>query len=286
MKDVAWRGPRWPAAATVRRWRGPRAAQAVGRLVATWEAMDAGGALPRDPVALLEEAGGTWPPRAGDAPMVVAEAVSTDVLARVALDVAPASGDDGPREALGAFAETLDLADPWHRRAWTAAVAALCLYVSGDDPRSPYRSWLKDRAGPAEPEREAALAVGRAPWGAWRLAGGDGDGWRVAPLLPVRPCWTPDGPVDLSEAGGVRGGPRPGGLLLARLVPTTAGWVARMPFLLPVAPPATLARGWLASAAFPLLAATPELSLEDVLRRGGHRVVAEAHAWAAGAVHP
>ncbi len=218
----------------------------------------------------------------------VARVPSDAELARVALDRAPNAGEAAPNALLGAWAKHLNLGEPAHRRAWTAAVAASAYVCHDDDTRSPMRSFLRElRHGPAgrRAEREAWVALHQAPLAPWELvalpnsSGAPlGAGFGVRPCVPVGAVPPADAAVDLAAVGQVFGHvPQAGDLLVARVLPSATGWVARTAFVLPGLPSRELLTGWMVDLLAPLRAETRVLHLDDALRAAGHRLVRAAH---------
>lgn len=285
-------GPAWPSedegwAKVAHRDRAPDEAAyraAYQRLRARWASLAS-----RTPSALggwradLVAMGARWPAVSGKEAPRPATAVADDVaLARLALDRAPAAGDDAPRYVLGPWAAQLDLSVPAHRAVWAAAVACATFAIAPDDNRSPFRSWQRElsrRRRYHAADTSAVVAVARTPLVPWRTQAVDG-GWRLTPALPVRADRVPEVAVDLSVVGGVDGPPRDGGLLVARLVRCDAGWAVRTAFVLPDAPDDATLEAWWAVVAVPAIVATPELDADDLMRRHGHHLVARLHAWA------
>lgn len=170
-----------------------------------------------------------------------------DELLRVAVDIAPAAGNEAPDRFFGPQADELDLYDPARRRAAIVAVAAACFLIPDDeaaeDGRSPFEQWVRRSPVPPARERSAFRAVARAPWAVWRITS-------TAPLCvadatDLAPAWRPDGPVnaDLADAFVA---PEIGRALLAKIVPTDRGWTVALGLVLPDVPPAVLVGAWVA----------------------------------------
>lgn len=227
-----------------------------------------------------EEAGERALPPCGELPLVGVEPWGTEALAKIALDHAPDVGMTAPAWMLGAHVDALDLADVHQRRALVATVALAAFVLAPDLGRSPYRAWSRDEPRPPAEARTRAQAVALTPVVPWRLLRG-GPRWEVAPLVEVGQPWWAEA-VDLAQVGGVAGPPRPGGLLLGRLVPVDGGARAVGALCLPAAPPPEVAARWVAQVARRLLAVNPALRREEVLRIGGHHLVALAHRWYCG----
>lgn len=222
------------------------------------------------------------PPTSAQVVPRASDVAGTDELVRVTLDYEPDAGELALEAVLGPWASRLDLTQPLHRRAWIAAVAvgAFADHPGTDHP--PVRSWVLDRKRRRlDAFRERLLAMSNTPPAPWRLVAETSGGWTLAPLFPMHPDWVPSGPVDLTEAGGVDGGPAPGALLWARLVPTTTGHVARAALVLPQVPPRALLVGALVQVGLVSSTSGRALKLEDVLRLCGHRLIRASHVWAA-----
>lgn len=220
------------------------------------------------------------PPVSAQVVVRAADVASTGELVRVTLDYEPDAGELALDAVLGPWASRLDLRQPLHHRAWIAAVAvgAFADHPGTDHP--PVRSWILDRKRHRlDAFRGRLLALSNTPPAPWRLVSQTQDGWILAPLLPLAPDWVPSGPVDLSEAGAVDGGPAEGALLWARLVPTTTGHVARAALLLPRVPPRELLVGALVQVGLASSTSGRALKLEDLLRLCGHRVIRACHMW-------
>lgn len=264
---VLWDGPVWPP-------EEHPVVRAVFGAIGSGEPFDRQ-ALQR----ALEARGVVWPLRLNaEPPPVIDEAPHNDVFTRIALDIAPAAGEDGPRVVMAGWHSVLDLADPVHLRAWAGAVAAHAFVASGSKDRAPVRSWLQDGRRIVRPGRDGIAAAARTPPVPWRLHA-QGERFAVEPLLPVHPAWVPSEAVDLSGVGGVDGGPVDGGMLLARLVPGPVGAVPVAGLALPQVPDAARLEAWFAHCALPQVVVNPDLLVEDVLRRGGHGIYRQAHAW-------
>lgn len=204
---------------------------------------------------------------------------STERYATMALDADPALVDDATSALLGPWSAQLSARVPWHRRAMVAAVAAACFTIPPGGDRSGLRTWYRDKPQPGRRHRERVRMACRSPYLAWRLVDFSGQGWRVAPLVPIRSWWCPSEPVCLEDAGWVDDGPCEGGMLFARMVPTPEGWQAIAPLVLPSCPPAPLLRGWLALVEDPQLVVNRSLRREEVLHRRGHVMCGWAHQW-------
>lgn len=220
------------------------------------------------------------PPVSTFVPVPAPDVAATDELVRVALDYEPDAGELALEALLGPWASRLDLTRPLHRRAWVAAVACSAFADHPGTDHPPVRSWVLDRKRRrVDAARTRLLALAHTPPAPWRLVAQEADGWRVAPCLPMHPGWVPDAPVDLSEAGGVDGGPAEGALLWARLVPVPGGHVARTALLLPRVPPRELLIGALVDVGLVVSSSGRALKLEDVLRFSGHHLIRACHVW-------
>jgi hypothetical protein len=201
------------------------------------------------------------------------------VYARLATDLTPDLGDLGPRTLLGDSMDELDRFDPFHRRAVRNALAATAFTIPMGETRTPLRAWLQDNQRPPREHLDPVRVAARAPYAPWRLSEADG-GWRLAPILPVADWWVPSQVLPLSSVGGVWGGPVDQGLLFARIVPGPSGIRVIAGLALPEVPPWAWWRGLLARHLAVVQAENRSLRFEDVLRRLGHRLCAEAHTWA------
>lgn len=173
--------------------------------------------------------------------LTVSHVVPTWWLARMAADVSPAAGEDGPAAVLGPWADVRPV-DPWGRRAYVIALGAVAFACPPDDERTPARAWSGQRAGRARaPLRTSVHAVARSPWWPWRLRA-EGSRWRLDPCAGWGDDLVPEGAIDLSHAGGTAGGPAPGRIVLARVVRGPQGsWHAALPLVVPPVDEALLA---------------------------------------------
>lgn len=215
----------------------------------------------------------TRPGPCGMAPESVEEGVGTDTLARLALDVAPASGAEAPSWVLGPWADLSDADVAGLGDARRAAVAMAAFVLSDEVARTPVRSWLRDEPRPAASERLVVLATQRTPPLRWRWVSGPIGAARVEPVGAVVPWWVPSVPVDLSGAGWLVSAPTPGDVVFARLVPGSVRWIAAAAVWLPDGPEVWDAEERLM---LPITEAWPGLRREDVLRLTGHHVAALA----------
>lgn len=221
-----------------------------------------------------------WPRRlCPDPPKRAPERVKGADLVRMALDMAPAMGEDGPVAVLGPWLQRMRFDVPAHHAAIVAAIGTASFAWPPDEPRPPVRSWLGPAGTLGGAYRDAVVGLSRTPPLPWRLVSQDGDRWHVEPLLRVSDWWVPTEAVSLPEVGAVDGPPQEGGLLLARIVPTASGWYAGNALVLPECPAQEVLEGWFTLLALPQLVGTRTLDVEDLLRRGGHLLVGWAHRW-------
>jgi len=207
---------------------------------------------------------------------------SLGAMVRVATDIAPAAGEEGPDRLLGPWVEELDPREPMHLAVLRQAVAASCfLAVEGDRwGRSPFVQWVRRKPHPTLEERESFRAVERAPAAAWRLVEPCGDRWVIAALLGISRHAVPDAPVSIPALASVNGGGGSGDLLLARVVATEAGWVAPLALAVRGLPAPEVIRSWVALEGL-LLGIDHKLpSLDELLRLRPHVLVRRAHEWA------
>ena len=195
-----------------------------------------------------------------------------DELLRVALDIAPAAGNEAPDRLLGPLSDELDLYDPVHRRAAIVTVAAACFLVPDDEAaeegRSPFEQWVRRSPVPPARDRSAFRAVAKAPWALWRIT--STAPLRLADTTGLAPAFCPDGPVNADLADALVA-PEPGRALLAKLVPTADGWTVALGLVLPDVPSSALIASWVAEVV--RHAGTP---LEEALASHGHVLVRRA----------
>lgn len=204
---------------------------------------------------------------------------ATQVYAALATDFMPGAAHDAPRIVLGPWLDGLDRQQTPHHRALLAATATAAFCRPHTLDRTPLRAWQRDgKVLPPAWLRAQVLAPARTPYAPWRLRAA-GAAWHLEPLLPMQPQWVPTVPVTLEDAGWVDGGPREGGLLWARVVPTHAGWRVVAGLVLPEVPPEAWLRGVVAHVAASQLVDNRMVRFADVLRRCGHWMAGEAHAW-------
>lgn len=197
---------------------------------------------------------------------------STRDLARIAADVAPAAGEDGPWAVLGGWA-AVRARGPLAQEARRVAMAAGAFACPPDAARSPLRAWLADRPAPPAAWCAGALAVSRSPWWPWRVRAAAAGGWWLDPIGPMPAALVPEEPVALDGIGSVCGAVREGSVVALRLVRGTSGVVAVLPLVLPCDDPAVL-RGALAAAH---AEAGDHRALACALSAAGHRFAGWAH---------
>ncbi|MEQ1503216.1 MAG: hypothetical protein ABMB14_13350, partial [Myxococcota bacterium] len=129
--------------------------------------------------------------------------------------------------------------------------------------------WMRAR-GPLR-VRLGARVVARTPPAPWAIDRRDGDRVWVRDRIGLGP-WVPDGPVTVPALAAPAGR---GDGLLARIVPTDAGWVAVGAIALPTVPAAV--PRWVRLRALWLRATgTAVRTTADVLRHAGHHVARRA----------
>jgi hypothetical protein len=202
---------------------------------------------------------------------------TTEELLRVATDIAVGAGAEGPDRVLGPWADELDANVPAHRLALRIATAATCFMDSDEDLRTPMEQWSRRSPIPPRALRASFRAVEHAPWSIWTLVsqepGGGGGGWRLQDLVGIAPIFVPDAPVRLE--GGALVEPMPGDAVAARMVPTTAGWVAAMAIVVRGSPSRALVKRWRDAE---LLRRRPR-ELEAMLRSDGHVLARRLCEW-------
>lgn len=240
----------------------PAATNERGQLAVDLAAVEAGLAPPGDVLLRAERLGLTTPLAPEPAPLVAGPLPSEVDLVRIATEYDPAVASSAPDVVLGPWA---DLAD---RHTRLVAVAWGALFPGDGWDTSPASRYLGSKPGPPPGLRPGFVAVLRTPPAVWEITGVDGDRIEVADTLGLDP---PVGPVQLRPPGTPTGAPRVGGWLMARLVPTPAGWQAVTPIVVPRAP-AVLAR-WRLWATLGARAADPRVrTFGDVLRARGHHL--------------
>jgi hypothetical protein len=175
-------------------------------------------------------------------PEVATAVASTSCLLRIATDIAPASGNDGPDRFLGPRVDELDVRVPGHRALLVLATAACCFLVPDDDEKTPLHRWSRQPPAPSVSDRAAVRAIARAPVGVWTLTGGPRS-FSVRDGIGIAPAWVPDAPVDVGEAVLWSGPARAGDTLVARMVRTVEGFRACLGLVLPC-PPRRRGPGW------------------------------------------
>jgi len=213
-----------------------------------------------------------------DIPAEVADAAT---VARIAVDIAPSLGNDGPGRIVGPWAEGLDAAVPADRAVLQHALAAGCFVEIDEDPheRTPYLQWVRRKPRPSFAVRDTVRPLMHAVPGAWRVADIGPEGWIVEDLVGVAPGARPDGPVRVTAAS-VQGPAVPGDLLLARIVRTKAGWVAPIGFTLRGCPPRERVAAWVRAESWVRRLGDKLPSLEGMLREWPHTLWRRAHEWA------
>jgi hypothetical protein len=143
-------------------------------------------------------------------------------LARIANDMAPDSGPDAARAALGPWVELLRLDQPLHRNALAAAQARFAFRIPDGLTRTAIEEFMGERPSRRDPARLTILAWLRQPSGAWRLLDERAPGlWTVEDLLGFDD-WRQPALVRIDRPGGVVCPAAPGAVLLARIVADTA----------------------------------------------------------------
>lgn len=209
-------------------------------------------------------------------PQRVDRVPSADDMARIACDIAPASGNDGPDRVLGPWADELDARQPADRRALITATAAACFFPPDDDPQTPFEAWCRRPPAPSVAERARFRAVARAPWAIRRITGTD-------PLCSVdatglADAWTPGDQLTVAPIASLIA-PRVGDTLVVRAVRLADGeWIAALALVVPGFPPDSAIAGWVADA----VARSDGLTVERALARHGQVLVRRAceRAWA------
>lgn len=218
-------------------------------------------------VPLTHEAGA--PERAERVPPV-------DDLARVACDVAPASGNDGPDRIFGAWADELDAAIPADRSALILATAAACFFPPDDDTLTPFESWSRRSPAPPAADRAMFRAVARAPWAIRRIT--SLDPVRSVDATGLAGPWTPGDDLAIAPIASLVA-PQVGDALLVRAVRgKDGGWTAALALVVPGFPPAEAIAAWVAD----VVAQSGGLTVERALARHGQVLVRRAceRAWA------
>lgn len=200
-------------------------------------------------------------PEAVDRAPTLAEAV------RVAVEAAPAAGNEAPDRVLGPWAD-----GPVSRELLAVAVATAAWFTPDVDDEAPWGAWARQEPRPAAVERARFRAVADAPWGLWWL---DGEGERVflRDTAGLGPRWLP------TEAVWVRPVPLCGPLraVAARVILTRDGPVAVTPIGFPGLPDDVRARA--DRIVEGVASADPHASREEALRRQGHALVRSICEW-------
>jgi hypothetical protein len=201
-------------------------------------------------------------------------------MVRVATDIAPAMGVDGPDRLLGPWVEGLD--PRTDQDVLRQAVGAACfLAVDGDRwGRSPFLQWVRRKPHPALEEREAFRAVDRAPPTAWRLVELVGERWVLEELVGISRRAVPETPVSIPTLASVHGGSGPGDLLVARVVPTEGGWSAPLALAVRGMPEREVIGSWVALEGLLYGIDHKVPSLDELLRLRPHVLVRRVHEWA------
>ncbi|MBW1881659.1 MAG: hypothetical protein JRJ84_25145 [Deltaproteobacteria bacterium] len=232
----------------------------------------------------LAEALGLWSPLPPD-PRRMARVTAAPTLwamVRVATDIAPAMGVEGPDRLLGPWVEGLEPRSTKHLVVLRQAVAASCFVaVEGDRwGRAPFLQWVRRKPHPALGEREAFRAVDRAPATAWRLVEQRGGRWVLEDLVGISHRAVPDAPVSIPELASVDGGGAPGDLLVARVVATKEGWVAPLALAVRGMPDLEVIRSWVKMEGLLYNIDHKLPSLDELLRVRPHVLVRRVHEWA------
>lgn len=225
------------------------------------DALARGAPLDRDRLAHLADAAAI-PRRPGHdrRPVLTAPApVSEDVVALQALDNVPDAGQRAPHAVLGPWRLALTL--PADRLTFVHALAQWA--VSGPG-RSPIEVWTRSRSAPPATERACLRAIWQAPLGVWRLRSRP-DGWHVDDRVGLDARRVPDGPVTVSIDKPVQYGSS----VLARAMPTVAGWRLWGGLVLPVDVPDRTLGDLLHIGLIRERLRNRRASVEDVLRDGG-----------------
>ena len=207
---------------------------------------------------------------------------TVDELVRVACDLLPQAGNDGPHHALGPWVEQLEPRLPQHHQALLHATAALAFV-----PISP------QRAAPATQQarrsrsvqlsaqvRQGLRAVSWAPMGLWQLGDAWQGGHRLVDRIGLPPQVLPEGPVHLGQLGLVAGPVGPGDTLVARVAVDERGWRVAVGFGIPGRPPQALVDRWVRWVVLERRLRAPSMPRVVALRRWGHELARYAHEWA------
>lgn len=189
-------------------------------------------------------------------------------LARVACDIAPAAGNDGPDRVLGPWAD-----EDLPRGVRLAATAAACFFPPDDDAETPFSAWCRRPPAPPVAERAAFRAVARAPWAIRRVIGTDP--LRSVDATGLAASWAADETL-AADATGLCA-PAVGGALLVRAVRRSdGGWIAPIAIALPVCPPEVAIARWVGECA----GYAANRSVEAALASHGHVLARRACEWA------
>lgn len=229
-------------------------------------------------VPLAEELGVHAPydpdPRDVERPEVLADASE---LARIGPNGHPDLGAEAPGRLLGLWEDTI-VGDTTLLRA-TLAEATFLERVRGENS-----AWMRFRRRKPTPSIEARARVrpiAQAPVGVWTLTSTVEGGWRMADRLGLVPRRVPVGPVILQDPVSVQGvEPAHGVTLVGRVVATSSGWVAPMPFLVAGEPPKPLLDREVQLICWRQNLVLPRVSREEALANGGYSLIRRVHEWA------
>ena len=153
-------------------------------------------------------------------------------LARIAADIFPDAGVEGPHRLLGPHALTLPPGHP----ALLVGLAEAAMSPHRRDHPAPVIRWTRRKPLPTVEERASLRAIRRAPMALWRLVRQVGGAWELSDATGLSAPLCPDEPVSLAPVAPLGGRLVAGGWLLARVARGASGWVAPAP--LSVAEPA------------------------------------------------
>ena len=215
---------------------------------------------------------------------------SLEMLIRITTDLFPTAATEAADRVLGPLADDLDVRNPVHRRTAQVAVAAIGFSLADGamepDRRgafpgfTPLQRWSRRKPLPDVTDRAIVRAVAQAPVAVWSLEHATEDGWHLEGRVGLAAHCQPTNPVQLVEVAAPYRPPRAGDTLVARVVHTRSGWQATTGVVFPGAPPSVRIQTWVQLALWEARLRDRRLTVEDLLRRGGHRLYRAVSEWA------
>jgi len=191
-----------------------------------------------------------------------------DTVVRLATDLVPALGNSAPDRLLGPWAHATDARR--HPQLYRAATAHGAFLVPDDLPLSAFQRWAGRSPVPLAELRAAVRAIAQAPLTAWPVLS-VGATWSLGPAVGLgtsAPDVAVTGPALLP---GVEV-PRPGDVLVGRVVAAPGQAVAFAPIVCPGPLPSSC-EAWVDLLTVGHRLTDRRGSTEDVLRRNGHLLV-------------